>query len=196
MQNTRHNLLQHAEILFADKGFYGTSINDVAKQVGVTKQGLLHYFPSKQKLYGAVLEGATEYLMQSLTQGVKADQGPLEKLIAIITTIASAEGRLTRVSRLLVRELLDNPVRAETAHKWYLAPFLESVESIVIDGQQQGIFKPVHPMAFIYNLLGSQQYFVVSQPTLKQLHGPDKYREHLDNHAMELRRIIESTLLV
>lgn len=193
--NNRDNLLEQAEILFADKGFYGTSINEVAAQVGLTKQGLLHYFPTKQKLYGAVLESATRFLMANTLRDDVADQEPLQQLLAIVAVMVSDDARMVRVSRLLVRELLDNPVRAGAAHKWYLAPFLERVESIVLEGQRQGVFKPVHAMAFVYNLLGSQQYFIVSQPTLEQLHGAEKYREHVANHARELRRIIESTLL-
>lgn len=196
MQNTRDTLLQQAEILFSEKGFYGTSINDVARQVGLTKQGLLHYFPTKQKLYGAVLENAAQYLMQRLMEGGDASQQPLQQLLTIVAAMASSEARFVQVSRLLVRELLDNPVRSETANRWYLTEFLQRIEAIIIEGQRQGVFKPVHPMAFVYNLLGAQQYFIVSQSTLKQLQGAQAYREHVEHHELELRRIIESTLVV
>ena len=54
--DTRQRLLDIAEQLFAERGFYGVSIAAIASEVGFTKQGLLHYFNSKEKLYGAILQ--------------------------------------------------------------------------------------------------------------------------------------------
>ena len=53
--DTRQRLLDMAEQLFAERGFYGVSIAAIASEVGFTKQGLLHYFNSKEKLYGSIL---------------------------------------------------------------------------------------------------------------------------------------------
>jgi len=41
---------------FADGGYNGTSLAKVAERAGITQQGLLHYFPSKQALLVAMLE--------------------------------------------------------------------------------------------------------------------------------------------
>ena len=54
--DTRQRLLDIAEQLFAERGFYGVSIAAIASEVGLTKQGLLHYFNSKEKLYGAIVQ--------------------------------------------------------------------------------------------------------------------------------------------
>ena len=55
MTSTREKLLTEAEILFAERGFYGTSINDVAATLGLTKPGLLHHFPTRTDLLVATL---------------------------------------------------------------------------------------------------------------------------------------------
>ena len=41
---------------FADRGFRGASLDSIAEGVGLTRQGLLHYFPSKTDLLLAVLD--------------------------------------------------------------------------------------------------------------------------------------------
>ncbi len=43
-----------AACLISERGYNGTSIQDVADAVGVTKQGVLRYFPSKDNLLAAV----------------------------------------------------------------------------------------------------------------------------------------------
>ena len=52
---TAEKLIDIAETLFAEKGFYGTSIRDLAEGLGIAKSSLLHHFPTKEKLYAAVL---------------------------------------------------------------------------------------------------------------------------------------------
>ena len=137
--NTRENLLESAEVLFADKGFYGVSINNIATTLEITKQALLHHFKSKENLYAAVLENCVAHLQTLLAEMDKA-LSPLEQLYALTDSITEGDERTTRVIRLLMREMLDNPQRADTAQKWFLTPLLAEFEHIVKRGQERWAF--------------------------------------------------------
>lgn len=52
----REEILHAAMALIAERGYRATSFGAVAEQVGITQQGALHYFPTKQALLLAVLE--------------------------------------------------------------------------------------------------------------------------------------------
>ena len=54
-RDTRSEILDAALELFADKGFYGVSIRDVARATGVGVSALYHHFPSKEELFEAVV---------------------------------------------------------------------------------------------------------------------------------------------
>jgi AcrR family transcriptional regulator len=60
-RDTRQDILDAALDLFAQDGFFGTSMREIARQVGVRESALYHHFPSKE----AILEG----LVQSLGPG-------------------------------------------------------------------------------------------------------------------------------
>lgn len=51
----RASILAVAKVLFADKGYHGVSVDDIARRLGVSPAVLYQHFPSKQALYEAVL---------------------------------------------------------------------------------------------------------------------------------------------
>jgi AcrR family transcriptional regulator len=52
----KESILSAAQGLFADKGFHGVSVDEIARAVNVSPAILYRHFDSKQTLYGAVLE--------------------------------------------------------------------------------------------------------------------------------------------
>ena len=51
---TKRKILEHALVLFAEKGFKGTSINDIAKSAEISKGLAYNYFKNKDELMIAV----------------------------------------------------------------------------------------------------------------------------------------------
>ena len=49
------SILAVAKVLFADRGYHGVSIDDIARRLGVSPAVLYRHFPSKEALYEAVL---------------------------------------------------------------------------------------------------------------------------------------------
>jgi len=54
--DTRQRILQAAGVLFARRGFHGTSTRDIAAEVGIRQPSLFHHFPSKQAMLAELLD--------------------------------------------------------------------------------------------------------------------------------------------
>ena len=53
---TADRILDAAECLFAEHGFAGTAVRDIAARVSLNPASLYNHFPGKQDLYAAVLD--------------------------------------------------------------------------------------------------------------------------------------------
>ena len=55
---TRQRVLDAALSAFGSDGYAATSLDALAEQLGVRKQTILYYFPSKQALFDSVIDAA------------------------------------------------------------------------------------------------------------------------------------------
>ncbi len=125
--DTRTQFLDMAETLFAERGFYGVSIANIADELGLTKQALLHHFSTKEKLYGEVLQRISDRYEEMQNEALSGSGEPSERLLAFFLSLAEDALADPTRSRLLMRELLDNQVRADTVETWYLRDFLKNL---------------------------------------------------------------------
>lgn len=193
--DTRQQFLSVATRLFAERGFYGTSIAAIADELPYTKQALLHHFGSKEKLYGEVLKGISDQLMAELEAARDATSGEGSSALedTLIRFYRLLEGQAYK-TQLLMRELLDNKHRATSANVWYLRPFLESLIALAKQASPSTFSSDAQALISVYQLLGAMNYFLVSEPTLSQMFGEEMYRELRSGYEEKLRVLISQAI--
>ncbi len=77
---TRDRLLEAATRQFAERGFHGVSIADIASELSMSKQALLYHFDRKEALYAAVIEQITKWMLQFVPSAPREGYSPALQL--------------------------------------------------------------------------------------------------------------------
>ncbi len=102
----RSQILDAAERLFAERGFAGASLQQIADAAGVSKAAIFHHFENKQALYCAVVERACEGVRRLLDELLAEDEGDALLRLAEWRRRDLEEMRANApVVRLILREL-------------------------------------------------------------------------------------------
>ena len=114
---TRERVVRAAMDAFVSNGYRGASLNAIAEAVGLSRQGLLHYFPSKVALLMAVLELGQQDDIALFTRLVEQHGWSLpETLRAILEHNLSRPG-LAQLRTALAGEAI-NP--NHPGHEWFV----------------------------------------------------------------------------
>lgn len=189
--DTREQLLESATKLFAAKGFYGASLANIADELGLTKQALLHHFGRKEKLYGEVLSRLSDRMLGCVDAAREAQDAPAEQLQAALLSMYELSLEAPHETRIIVRELLDSERRASEVRSWYLKPFLDSLVEIAraIPGNKS--LNRTAALTRVYPMLGAMSYFIVSDVVLQQMYGNANYSRMQKNYPDEIRRQVQ-----
>lgn len=109
---TRAAILSASTQLFAEKGFIGASISDIAEIVGVSKSSIYHYFPSKEAILHALIDSFAQEVDVLIGAAAKHKLSP-EKILTEFAEILLRHQDAVRLAPTLmpgapeeIRELL------------------------------------------------------------------------------------------
>lgn len=86
-KNTKEKILEEALKLFAKSGYMGTSMNDIASQLGVTKAALYKHYSSKQEILDSIVERMNQMDLQR-SKEYEMPEGDMEEVIERYKNIA------------------------------------------------------------------------------------------------------------
>lgn len=128
-ERTADRILDAAEAVFAERGFAGTSLRDVAERVGVRAPSLYNHFESKESLYAAVLERAVGPLLALLAEA--APGGGARDSGQLVADVMALLGRHPHLPRLVALETLAGGQRLTPRLRRWLAPAFARARELV-----------------------------------------------------------------
>ena len=151
----RRAVLDAASELFSEKGFNGTSLQNVADALKISRAGLYYHFPTKEKILEALVEEVTMTGLRDYSAAVKdAEKEPTRALRTLIHNRALWVLVHGRMFRLLDHSENELPGDLRRRHDEGKRAMIESLASVVELGVNIGQFRPIDPMLAAFAMMG------------------------------------------
>jgi AcrR family transcriptional regulator len=163
-----------AEKLFADKGFEGTSVRDIAKEACGNVSMVSYYFGSKENLLLAVFERRTEDIKTHIYHLLDSDElTDLQKVNIFIDEFIQNVTSLRNLHKLLIREeLFNRDSKIFSMLHDFKRNNLALIEKIVQHGKDAGVFKKdVNMVLMLATLVGTISQLYISRDFYEKIGG-------------------------
>jgi TetR/AcrR family transcriptional repressor of mexJK operon len=131
-QLKRKTVVRAANSLFLERGYDGTTMDDVAARAGVSKPTLYRYFADKDGLYAAVVQATADdvdTLVRLVTDELAGDAHPREGLCRLAEKLLNVlmQPDLLRLRRLVIAQAERFP---EVGRNWFRLGFGRVLETL------------------------------------------------------------------
>lgn len=148
---TRDKILAAASDVFAERGFAGAGVDEIARRSGVNKAMLYYHVGDKQALYTAVLSGNIDRAREVIEAAVEAAGGPVERLIAMLCALTTIIREAPAYHRLVLREMAGGGSHLEPAVLTRFVAIVSLTRRVLEEGRATGVFRDLNP--FLTHLL-------------------------------------------
>lgn len=194
--DTRDRVLQVAQVLFAERGYRGTSLRDIAKRIGIKAPSLLHHFPSKQLLYLAVLDKMFESLEDAANAIAWGRESRQERMRQAVGNAIDFIAMHPDFVRIMWKEMADESGIGRQVLKRRLPPLFSTAVNFIFRGQRDGEFRPeVDPLHFMWSLNSITIGYFTTAAMLRRLWGMNLLEPAMiERRKREVIDMVERTL--
>ncbi len=197
MTDKKTHIINTAIELFAEKGFEGTSIRDIATKADVNVAMINYYFGSKEKLFESMLEQKAAYTRGALEEIVTDKSlSEIEKLDRIIDNYVSKLFTNRKFHRVIHQELMLNEREVlQDAIVNILCPNSVLIRSVIEAGIKNGSFKKVDSLLAIASIIGTINQVLLSKKFCNKLlnkedgyvpYDDPKFSKRVSDHLKDL----------
>ena len=195
-KETVQRILDAAGTIFAEVGFGGARVDEIAARADVNKAMIYYHIGDKQALYTRVLHTVFGDAASRMTDNLAQVDTPQDKIKAYIHSIAETLEKHPHLPPIMMREMAAGGVNLPEIVAQDLAAILGMITELLKEGREQGEFVEVNPLALHLMVVGGFSFFKTSGPTRnKYLQLMDQSVEVFDNSALKLEKEIKKIVL-
>lgn len=162
-------ILDAASTVFAEHGFAGARVDEIARRAGVNKAMLYYHVGNKQALYTAVLTRNFARMEEALASAMEEGGSIPEQIQSLITEIARTLKDLPDHPRIVLRELASAGTNLQPEVLARMVNLLGKVRGLLEEGVRGGEFRAIDPVMTHLALVGASLILTVVSPLVDRI---------------------------
>jgi TetR/AcrR family transcriptional regulator len=184
-------ILAAAESVFAERGFGGATMAAIAERAGVPKPNIHYYFPTKERLYRAVIERVLTAWLDA-ARSFDASDDASEALTAYIGAKMDLAREMPLSSRIWASEIMRGAPVIQDFLDTTLTQWVRSRERAVRGWIAAGKLRPIEPKFLFYMIWATTQHYANAAHEIASLEDGRPLDDEMFERAK--RQVIETIL--
>ena len=193
-RSTSDRILDAALASFASRGYEATSLDALADGLGVRKQSILYWFPSKEALLEAVIDRSAEELREALEGSLDRAGNGWARVEAVVRSVFRLAARRPELLGLL-RELSRLGPPAATRLVEALDPLVQRASGFLVAEMAAGNMRKHEPRLLLLAIYSTVVGMVTEVEVLRAL-GEEPTARSLVRRRSEILALLRSALVV
>jgi TetR/AcrR family transcriptional regulator len=157
--DSREKILAAAAETFAERGFDGAGVDEIARRAGVNKAMLYYHVGDKAALYGEVVLGFMAEIRAEMDAALAGAVTPTDKIVALQQAFFTVALRRPHFPRIMLREISLGGRNLPPQATSRMTGVLATTRAIVTEGVASGEFRDVDPVLTHLVVIGTVVFF-------------------------------------
>ena len=163
-ESTADTILDAASEVFADKGYEGARVDELARAAGVNKATLYYQIGDKEAVYHAVITRVLARTADEVCAAVAGAEGCEEKIRHYISLFAAQAGEMRYGAPIMLREVASGGRNLPESAVQQMGRLLGALGETLAEGEKSGLFRPVNEFMVHMMIVGSLMLYASNEP--------------------------------
>ncbi|MEP1521900.1 TetR family transcriptional regulator C-terminal domain-containing protein [Ascidiaceihabitans sp.] len=154
----RSRIIEAALEVFSQHGYRGATLDQIAREAGLSKPNILYYFAGKEEIHVTLLNQLMETWLDPLIE-MDANGEPLQELLDYVQRKLDMARDLPRESRLFANEILQGAPRMKPHLHASLKPLFDEKCAVIEGWMAEGRLAKVDVRHLIFSIWSSTQHY-------------------------------------
>jgi TetR/AcrR family transcriptional regulator len=197
IQEEKEELILEAALeVFSQRGFHGSTIDQIAEVAGMSKPNLLYYFRTKDAMHRALIDRVLENWLEPL-QAFDAEGDPEQEIKSYIRRKLEMARDFPRESRLFANEILQGAPHISAVLEGPLKELVDEKADVIRAWIASGKVRDCDPHHMIFSIWSTTQHYADFDVQVKAVLGPGRDdTDRFEDAARFLEGLFVSGLIV
>jgi AcrR family transcriptional regulator len=148
-------ILRAATAVFAELGYAGARVDEIARRAGVNKATIYYRIGDKRELYARALHTVISDLGKRLSQSLNKEKDPIENIKTYIWSVGSHLEKHPYIAPIMLRELTSMGRHIPDVVIKDVAQIMTLLSEILIEGKEKQVLRQTNPVLFHFMVVGT-----------------------------------------